>query len=215
MRSKVQEIDTEWFTARMAERRITQRGLAKLLGVDASSAHHLLHGRRVMTAAHAAQIAMILAVPLADVMRHGGIKMGKASTGDAPIAINGVRDVPIVGTVDGQGEVAIDFDHTRGHVPAVPGLPDGAVAVQYRTIMSPWQVWDGWFAFIEPPTELGDPGRHLNKLVVTKITGSVTVIRQMLPGYAPGRFNLVTVGATDFEDAEVEWATPVLMFRPR
>jgi transcriptional regulator with XRE-family HTH domain len=57
-------IDTAWFLAKLEERGLSQRGLAKLMGLDHAAVHLMLHGRRIMSAQDGVNLAAILRIPI-------------------------------------------------------------------------------------------------------------------------------------------------------
>lgn len=73
-------IDTAWFLKRIAEKG-SQRSLAQAMRqrdgkpVEPASLNRLLHGQRLMQLHEARQMADLLEVPLADVLRHAGIRV--------------------------------------------------------------------------------------------------------------------------------------------
>lgn len=66
-------VDTGWFVDRLADRRLSQRGLAKFMGIDPVSVHRLLQGKRPMRFDEAKQLAQLLGVTVDDVLRHAVI----------------------------------------------------------------------------------------------------------------------------------------------
>lgn len=61
-------MDTNWFRDRLADRGLSQRALARIMGLDAAAVSLMLRGRRVMKLTEAAEIARLLGVPAEDVM---------------------------------------------------------------------------------------------------------------------------------------------------
>lgn len=72
-RAKGIGINTRWFQNGLADVKVSQRRLAKMMGLDPSAVTLMLQGRRAMSAAEAAMIAKVLGVPVADVLRQAGI----------------------------------------------------------------------------------------------------------------------------------------------
>lgn len=62
-------MNTRWFRDRLRGIELSQRGLAKLLDVDAAAVSYMLRGKRKMTLHEANRIAQILGVPASEVMR--------------------------------------------------------------------------------------------------------------------------------------------------
>jgi transcriptional regulator with XRE-family HTH domain len=71
-------IDTRWFVDTLAERRLSQRGVARHLGCDPSQVHRLLTGKRTMRLDEAEQLAILLGKPVTEVLDRAGQKEGRA-----------------------------------------------------------------------------------------------------------------------------------------
>lgn len=69
-------IDTRWFQTRLADRHVSQRQLAKRLGLDPAAVSLMLHGRRKFTAKEAVEIARVLGVELEAVVTKAGLGRG-------------------------------------------------------------------------------------------------------------------------------------------
>jgi transcriptional regulator with XRE-family HTH domain len=69
-------IDTRWFHTRLADRHVSQRQLAKKLGLDPAAVSLMLHGRRKFTAKEAVEIARVLGVELEAVVTKAGLRRG-------------------------------------------------------------------------------------------------------------------------------------------
>lgn len=73
-RAKTKGVNTRWFQNGLADVRVSQRKLAKMMGVDPSAVTLMLKGRRAMSASEAALIAKVLGVSVDDVLREAGIE---------------------------------------------------------------------------------------------------------------------------------------------
>lgn len=67
------EANTRWFQNRIADVRLSQRRVAKHLGLDPAAVSLMIRGKRKMSAAEAAELARLLGVTVNEVMRHAGI----------------------------------------------------------------------------------------------------------------------------------------------
>lgn len=74
-------IDTRWFQDRLSDRGVSQRKLARVLGLDPAAVSLMLHGRRKFTAREAVDIAGVLGVDVDEVLRHAGLKRGVVAGG--------------------------------------------------------------------------------------------------------------------------------------
>lgn len=66
-------VDTGWFQGRLADKRMSQRRLASLMGLDPGAVSLALRGKRKLKAGEVADIARLLGVDVADVMLHLGV----------------------------------------------------------------------------------------------------------------------------------------------
>ena len=66
-------MDTKWFRERLAEKGLSQRALARKLGLDQSAISLTFGGRRRMKFEEAAGIARLFSLPVSDVLRHAGM----------------------------------------------------------------------------------------------------------------------------------------------
>ena len=66
------KIDREFFETRLRRLGISQRGLAKLMGVDASALNKIFRGTREIKVDELKRLAAVLQIPLTDAARHFG-----------------------------------------------------------------------------------------------------------------------------------------------
>lgn len=198
----------KWFDARIRDKKLSQRALAKLLNMDPSSLSLLLHGKRRMRVEQAAEIARLLGVPVADVMRHGGAKISKSGGSDGPAS------VPVVGWIDGENRAKLDWTRTDHRIEVEGGYPPTAVALQFRTAQTRLDLHDGWIAITLPPRE-PDPETMLDRHCVVGIAATgEALIRTVRRGYTPGRYTLLDIFAEPVHDAELAWFSPILAIKP-
>lgn len=76
-------VDTRWFQNALADKRLSQRKLASMLGLDPAAVSLMIRGRRKLSAAEAAEIARFLGVSVEEVLTRAGVGItipkGKAS----------------------------------------------------------------------------------------------------------------------------------------
>lgn len=157
-----------------------------------------------MQMTEAADIARLLGVPIDEVMRHAGI--------EAPGDESEITDlsVPLVYWIDGHCEMhALDAGE---RVKIAAALPDDVIAAQCRTAMSPMEHMDRWLLFFEAPKRTGIRPDALGKYSVARLVGGMMTIGYLRPGYSAGKHALHR--GTSITEAEVEWATPVLLITP-
>lgn len=187
-------INTDWFKGLMADRRISQRELAKRLGVDHSALSLAFRGKRHMKMTEAADLARLLGVPVADVMENAGIKADE-------------RTIPLKGWIDGHNELHYEDSDIRVTSPSP--MPEGSFAIQYRTSGTAIEHVDGWTLFVRTPHG-GIPAECLNKTCLVKLTDGMQMVAFVKRGYRRGRFNLIFNASQHMNDVELEWATPVM-----
>lgn len=190
-------INTDWFKNRIADRRLSQRGLARAMGLDAAAVSLMLRGRREMKLTEAAEIARLLGLPVSEVLENAGVRMAGTS-------------VQIIGYVDGHGEGHCMLHDPIGTIPH-PGadLPGNVNALQCRTAGTDLDHMDGWLLFI-PDAHHGIPPDAIGRLSVCKIRGGVAYLAKPTRSYSRGRWDL-TGPATKAQGVELEFALPVLL----
>lgn len=189
-------IDTQWFTDRLAERRMSQRGLAKLMGIDNSAVSLMFRGKRKMTLEEAAQIAVLLQSSTEEVLRAAGTDVRAKST------------APVIGFIDGSATVVLTPEGTHDMVETPPGMPADTVVLQARTAGTRWSWVDGWMYFLSERQLT--PDKAVDTFALVAIKNSGMQLRHVKRGYKRGTYNLTDwVGNTQL-NVELAWASPVL-----
>lgn len=194
-------MNTEWFRQLMAARKLSQRGLAKLLSLDPAAVSLMMRGQRRMTNQEAHQISVILGVPITEVLRQAGIEV-----------VDDVRVVQLVGFVDGNQLVTLFPPRTHDRVVGPADCPEGTYALQRRDSTSPK---DGWLCFVSPTQD--EPQIHLGDFCCVALENGEHVMAFVQRGYRTGTFNLLhsMTGAAMRTDAKVVWASKVLWIKPQ
>lgn len=195
-------VNTKWFKDRLADRRMSQRGLARQLGMDAAAISLTLRGRREMKIAEAAAIARLLGVPADEVLEHAGVSI--RSNGEL---------IPVDSWMDGACEV-----HTlpAGQTVPHPGgeLPANLSATQCRTAGTDLEHMDGWMLFVVRIShDQRIPADAVGRLSVVKVRDGLAYIARLARGTHRGRWNLQTP-LGQISNADVEWANPILTITP-
>lgn len=196
-------VDTKWFRDRLSDQRLSQRGLARQLGLDPAAVSLTLRGKREMKIAEAAAIARLLGVPADDVMEHAGVRISSKHT-----------LVPICGMMDGTAEVHVDLKAYEAVAHPGGDLPDKAVGVICRTENTDIIHMDGWLLFAkEGFDEPGIMPEAVGRLAFCRVKAGGIYVARIVRGMKRGRWTLHTPIGT-MKDIEVEWAKPVLMVTP-
>lgn len=193
-------MNTEWFRQLMATRKLSQRGLAKLMDLDPAAVSLMMRGQRRMTNAEAHQLSTILGASITEILRQAGIEVR-----------DDVRHVKVMGYIDGQAIVTLFPRRTYDKVVGPADCPDGTYALQMRI---PGNTKDGWMYFISPSED--DPRAHLGKVCCIALDNGEHVVSSLQRGYRTGTFNLIRCddGQALRTDVNVVWASPVLWIKP-
>lgn len=193
----------KWFKDALSDRRLSQRELAKRLGMDPGGLNRRLKGKSRLQLADASKIAIILEVPVGDVLRNAGVNMQEIATEGGRVAITGWVDSDLTihaGKPKGSGTV---------EAPPIP-LKD-LKALRFVTAASVADSFDGAVAFYREGA--GVPAEAMGRpCVVTTGTG-LCVLRVLRPGYSRGRYNLAHLFSAGVDDdVVVDSAAPILHF---
>lgn len=200
------ETDFEWFKNKLAEKRISQARLAKLLEMDKSSMSLLLRGKRRMTTDRAADIARLLGVSVTEVMKRAGTRLDGLGAGKPMVA-----SVPLAGWLDASGifhktpEVVTQIDDCTA--------PDGSIAVQWRTAQSPAEMLDNWLVVAGPERAPNADLIH-DRMCIVRTSDGRSLLRTVRRGYTRDAFNLHAYDAEPEMDVRLEWVRPVIFARP-
>ncbi len=195
----VMTIDTHWFTDRLAERRMSQRQLAKHMGLDSSAVSLMFRGKRSMSIAEAAQIAVLLQSSMMDVLRAAGAQLPAH------------QQAPVIGQVQADGTVILEADGTHDMVEAPSGLPSDAVALQARTAGTEQAVVDGWLYFLAERQLT--PDKAIGAMALCAVKGAGLRLVHVTKGYRRGTYNLIDRGGRVQQNVELAWASPVLLIK--
>lgn len=194
-------INQEWFQDRLRQLRISQRQLAKRIGIDPAAVSYMFQGKRAMSMDEAKAIAEQLLVPVTEVMRQAGIDV----TDD-------VRKVPVAGYVGAGCVTTLLPNGTHDHVIAPADTPAGSFALQIRMVHSDK---DGWLYFVNG-TQM-QPSELLDKLCVVALTDGRLLLATIRRGYKRDLYNLVLTyddKAEVLENKEVAWVARIMWIQP-
>ena len=195
------KINTAWFRARLADKKISQRKLAKLLELDPAAISYTLRGMREMKMAEAVAIATLIGQPLDEVLLHAGVRPPK----------EGKYMVRIGGWIDSHGTVHIGTAKGEKLVVAPPGLPEDCVALRYQVGRTSAEGMDGWIVYAATGRAI-DP-TALGRLSIVQVANKgPLVIGMAARGYSVGSYNVLpwVPGGLALEDVMLDSASPVL-----
>lgn len=193
------EINKEFFTDRLRAIKLSQRQLAKKIGIDAAAMSYTFSGKRRMAMEEAKAIADVLMLPVTEVMRQAGIDV----TDD-------VRKVPIAGFIGSGSVVSLLPKGTHDLVVAPGDVPHGSFALQIRTSGSPY---DGWLAFVSGQQQ--PPGELLDRYAILATSDGQMLSAMIRRGYKQKLHNLMLLPEGNvLENREVAWGARVLWIQP-
>ena len=194
-------VNTKWFRDRLTDQRMSQRGLARQLGLDPAAVSLTLRGKREMKIAEAVAIARLLGVPADEVMTHAGVVIESRG-----------KSVPVCSYMDATAEI-----HTESEGLTVPHpggeLPETVTAIQCRTAGTDLDHMDGWIMYTSNLMDGSVQAEAVGRLSIVRLRNGVIHVAKLARGIRRGRWNLVSPIGT-MSDVEVEWAKPVLMVTP-
>lgn len=163
-------VDTGWFQGMLIDKGLSQRQLARAIGLDPSAVSLMLRGKRKMDVQEAGVVAKALGVSVDEVLRHAGVAVER---GEGP------GRCAVVGWVDDQGLV---HDESLGVVdgPRDTGLV--CLRVQAREVM------DGWLLFYREIS--GVSLEAVGRLCVVGLEDGRKLLRPVRRGYGQGEFVL-------------------------
>jgi len=193
-------MNTKWFRERLETIELSQRGLAKLLKIDAAAVSYMLRGKRKMTLQEAHRISQILGVPASEVMRQAGIKVD-----------DDIKRVPISAICDAAGAITMLAPRTHEKIIAPADVPTDAFAVQVR---SPGHTKDGWVFFVSSAQH--EPREQIDSMSLVALADGTQMLAYIRKGYRKDTFNLTlsTDSGKLLQDQQVSWASPVLWIKP-
>lgn len=193
-------INTQWFTDRLAERRLSQRQLGKLMGLDNAAVSLMLRGRRKMSLDEASQLAVLLQSTTAEVLEAAGV----------PVTGNSQR-VKVIGHMSGDGSVGLEGEGTHDMVDAPPGLPGDAVAIQCRTARTDQELVDGWLYFLSEKQM--NPERAVGTFSMVAVKNNGLHMAHIKRGYRKGTYNIADNAGRIMQNVELAWASPVFWIK--
>lgn len=204
-------VDTHWFQAQLADKRLSQRKLAAMMGLDPAAVSLMLRGKRKMVAGEVAVVARLLGVPVDEVMRHAGIDTGLIERGVSSGLGSGAgagAGVPVVGWVDASGVVKAE----RSAGPAVvvrPPVSGDLEAVRIQTD----GLYDGFVLYYRPCE--GVSLEAVGQMCIVETVEGLRLVRYVKRGYEPGKYAIGGWRQDKIDDVGLKTATPILWMKQR
>jgi len=193
-------VNTRWFKDQLEDRQISQRKLAKAIGIDPSAVSLMLRGLREIKVEEAIQLAQILGLPKDDVLANLGVDLSQDDrTGER---------VAVAGYITEGGRVIEGPAMGPKTVPMPPDVPPGTVALRDQS----GTTWDGWVTYYKPVDYVMPEA--IGRFSVVEVMGSgekfVKVLRH---GFEPGTYRLIGVNGTASDVGRIRSASPVIWVR--
>ena len=183
------------FKARIADQLTSLRALAGRMGMEPSSLSMTINGKRKLTGAEAGQLAELLEVPVAEVLRHAGIE----------IRHNGDGLAPVVAWLDAQGLVHREGLLGPKAVTAPAGTGEGLQAIRAQAGRL-----DGWTFFFRDVAQGVGP-EAVGRLCVVRVAGEEgRRLRFVSRGYEQGVWTLGAMDGDIMEAARLVSAAPIV-----
>lgn len=189
-------IDTDWFADRLRVRDLSQRGLARLMGIDPAAVSLMPRGKRRITLEEAAQLAVLLDVSTTEVLQRAGLPA------------HGERTVKMVGHMTHHYEVVMEAEGAHEMVEPPGNVPNDTIAIQARTTGTEMEMIDGYIYFIAGARR--QPVESLGQLAMCAVKGNGIKVAHVKRGYRRGAYNLVSDRGDILTNVELAWASPVL-----
>jgi transcriptional regulator with XRE-family HTH domain len=193
------KVKKKYFLDLMEGRKLSLRGLAQKMDMQHSQLSLTLSGQRKMQLDEAAKLSQIFGRPLAEIAVAAGVEVRPTSG----------KRVDVIGFVGKDGTLTINPKELIERADAPPNLPDGSVAIQFRTNESPLEWMDGWVAFGQQGDAVSP--ESYGRFSMCKIKDGPIVVATPKRGYREGTFNLS--GPYPRENAPLDWACPLLICR--
>jgi transcriptional regulator with XRE-family HTH domain len=194
------EFNKPWFVQRLAAIQMSQRKLAKLLGLDPTAITLTFRGERRITTVEVHTIANLFNVSVAEVMRQAGFDVS-----------DDVHKVKIKGYIGDKSHVTL-FDKPPLDWAAAPAdVPTDSFCLQVRQAGSSN---DGWLIFVSGEKTTAE--NLIDRPALVELEDGTQMTCLIRRGYKAGTSNLYSLHGTAelHENQKVAWASPVLWIRP-
>lgn len=194
------KVNQEWFRERLRVIKMSQRTLAKKVGLDPASMSNTFSGKRRMTMEEAREIASHLMLPVTEVMRQAGIDV-----------LDDVRRIPVAGYIGAKGQVTLLPNGTHDTVIAPADTPTGSFALQMRRVNA---IEDGWLYFVSGTQR--SALECVDRLSLVALDDGRLLKGVVRRGYKKDTYNLVVIseGEQVLENCKIAWGAPIVWIQP-
>jgi len=179
---------------------MSQRGLAKLMGVDGSAISLMFRGKRKMPLEEVAQLAALLDTTPNEILERSGVRVPAGDT-----------LVKIIGFELGDGSVQLAGEGAHEMVEAPPNLPTKAAAIQARTAGTERAMYDGWLYYVA--ADHMNPQAALGNKALVAVKGNGLMLAHVTKGYRKGTYNLMNLRGQATANVELAWVSPVFWIK--
>ncbi len=206
-----QDIDSDWFKAKLEENHLSMRDLAKRLDMNISSLSRTISGDRRMQLEEAKQIAHFLRAPVAEVMRHAGVAI---DLDGMPTRIMLAAIIQADGRMERLKDPApLSQDIIDKAQSAISRSGNGQIiAAQIRANEGPLSMWDDALVLFKHTDTVEQAAIGSLSMVRNRDTGNqgiVKVMRARKTGEAT-----VQRPSGDIVEISMDYATPVIAIIP-
>ena len=198
------KVNARWFQDRLADKKLSQRGFAKLIDLDPAALTYAIHGKRDWKHDELVAFATITGTSFEEALVNAGLSLPAAGS-------KGMCNV--TGTVDAAGRVHFGPVAAPRRVPVPPDAGSATAALRFKTPNTAAELMDGWLVYYATDVQRVPPEAIGRLCVAWMASGALlAVVRK---GYVRGTFNVepwVPSGVL-VENATVDRAAPVLWVR--
>lgn len=135
---------------------------------------------------------------------------------DVPFdAINGMQQVPLIGTIGAGGAIAYSLDDAHiEYVPRPPLAPAQIIALRVMGDSMLPKYDPGDIVYVRRDHD-GVLPHYIGRYCAVHLADGGTYLKILARGSIPDRYTLRSLNAADMEDVEVIWASPVLFVCPQ
>lgn len=210
-------VKRKWFDDHMRDKKLTQRSLGELMGIQYSAVNLILKGERVLKASEAEIMARAFGVDVMEVLHSAGqlnlqtlvkassIQKEKSFGPRVEIA----PDTTVTGRIDDNGVVHRDGVLGPPKVVAPFGIPSECSVLRFQTSNH----MNGWLAYYMPTKGIASDA--IDQLCVVSCADGRTMLRHVKRGYGNKDFILTPLTEGESETLVVETAAPVLWLKQR